>query len=144
RQARAVFPPRPPGDRLDQLADAVHDEGGLRAVLAAPARSHHRYRDDRLLLLQSGPGHGPGRFSGAAPSPVAKRRSREIDWAVDRSFPKAAWAPRGCRRRRIEFAPLTNWPPCRNTTSIYFTLHLCRICDCKFVVMKFHGTLSRW
>ena len=39
RRAGAVPEARPHRDRLDQLADAVHDEGGLRAVPAAARRS---------------------------------------------------------------------------------------------------------
>ena len=53
---QAVFPPGPPRDRADQLADAMHDEGDLRAVPAAPQRPGDRQRDGRLLLLQPGPG----------------------------------------------------------------------------------------
>jgi hypothetical protein len=43
-----LFPPRPPRDRVDQLADAVHDEGDLRPVPAAPPRSRDRHRDGRF------------------------------------------------------------------------------------------------
>ena len=51
RRARATtvlapyLKPRPPRDRLDQLADAMHDEGDLRAVPAAAARSGDRQGD---------------------------------------------------------------------------------------------------
>ena len=47
---------------VDQLADAVHDEGDLRAVPAAPRRSGDRQGDGRLLLLQPGPGARPRRL----------------------------------------------------------------------------------
>ena len=58
----ALCAARPPGDRVDQLADAVHDEGDLRAVPAAPPRSRDRHRDGRVFLLQPGPGNGSRRF----------------------------------------------------------------------------------
>src|SRR5258708_30493487 len=73
----------------------MRDEGDLRAVPAAPARPHHRHRDDRLLLLQPGSGHGPGRFSDPAPPPVAKRRPGKADPIVDRPDLEAARPPRG-------------------------------------------------
>ena len=41
-RAGAASQARTHGDRLDQLADAVHDEGDLRAVPAAPRRSGDR------------------------------------------------------------------------------------------------------
>src|SRR5476651_1518529 len=54
-----------------QLADAVHDEGSLRAVPAEARRSEDRPGNDYLFLLQPGSGHGPRRFSepGRAPAP---------------------------------------------------------------------------
>ncbi len=60
RRARLkeLFPPRPSGDRLDQLADAVHDEGDLRAMFAASPRPGDRGRDRGVLVLQPGPGDG--------------------------------------------------------------------------------------
>ena len=64
--------PRSQGDRLDQLADAMHDEGDLRAVPAAAHGSGHRQDDVRVLVLQ--------------PGPAARRRS---------TFPGSR---RGCRR----------------------------------------------
>ncbi len=77
--AQALFPARSPGDRVDQLADAVHDEGNLRAMPADASRSGDRHRDRGLFLLQPGPGDGPGRFRGIAPPPVAKRRPGKTD-----------------------------------------------------------------
>ena len=50
----------PHGDRIDQFADAVHDEGGLCAVPAAADRSGDRRADRGVLLLQSGPVAGQG------------------------------------------------------------------------------------
>ena len=75
RRARLkrLFPPRPSGDRLDQLADAMHDEGDLRAVPAAPPRPGDRRRDGRVLLLQPGPGAGPRSIS--RPCAAACRRT---------------------------------------------------------------------
>ena len=75
-------------DRVDQLADAVHDEGGLRAVPAAADRSGQRRAQCGVLLLQPGPGAGPGGFSGAARAAGAERRAGEADRAMDR--PRAA------------------------------------------------------
>ncbi len=49
--------------REHQLADAVHDEGSLRAVPAEARRSEDGRGNDRLLVLQSGSGNGPRRFS---------------------------------------------------------------------------------
>ena len=51
RAAQALFPAGSPGDRFDQLADAVHDEGDLRAVPAIAARPANRHRDGGVLLL---------------------------------------------------------------------------------------------
>jgi len=53
RQAglKTLFPPGSPRDRVDQLADAVHDEGDLRAMPAAPPGSLDGHRDGRLLLF---------------------------------------------------------------------------------------------
>ena len=92
-----LFPPGPPRDRVDQLADAVHDEGDLRAVPAAPLRPGERHRNGRVLVLQPGPGHGPRRFSDAAPAPVAERRAGKADQAVDRPLPEAPGPARGGR-----------------------------------------------
>ena len=50
----------PHGHRIDQFADAVHDEGGLCAVPAAADRSGDRRADRGVLLLQSGPVAGQG------------------------------------------------------------------------------------
>ena len=85
----ALFPPGPPRDRVDQLADAVHDEGDLRAVPAAPPRPGHRHRDRRLLLLQPGPGDGPRRLPHPAPPPLAKRRPGKTHQALGRPLPAA-------------------------------------------------------
>ena len=62
RRARAAPAARPRRHRQHQLADAVHDEGSLRAVPAAPRRSGDRPRGVHLLLLQPGPGARPRRL----------------------------------------------------------------------------------
>ena len=75
---KPLFPPGPSRDRVDQLADAMHDEGDLRAVPAAPLRPGERHRNGRVLVLQPGPGHGPRRFPGTCASAcrrTARRRS---------------------------------------------------------------------
>src|SRR5207249_3522307 len=71
------------------FADAVHDEGDLRAVPAIAARPCHRHRDGGVLLLQPGPGDGPGRFPGIAPPALAEQRTGKIEQAVDRPLPAA-------------------------------------------------------
>ncbi len=78
RRPQALFPPGAPRDRLDQLADAMHDEGDLRAVPATPLRPGERHRDGRLLLLQPGPGPRPASISrrcAAASARTARRKS---------------------------------------------------------------------
>ena len=47
--------PGPSRDRIDQFADAMHDEGNLRAMPAAAPRSGDRQGQLRVLLLQPGP-----------------------------------------------------------------------------------------
>ena len=65
-----------------------------------------RHRDGRLLLLQPGPGHRPGRFPRPAPPPVAERRPGKADQAMDRPLPpppRPAPGDRGGVSRRYEF-----------------------------------------
>ncbi len=50
--------------RVDQFADAMHDEGDLRAVPAAAPRPGDRQGDLRVLVLQPGPADRPRRFRG--------------------------------------------------------------------------------
>jgi len=102
RQAglKTLFPPGSPRDRVDQLADAVHDEGDLRAMPAAPPGSLDGHRDGRLLLLQPGPGNGPRRLPHPAPPPLTKRRPGKTHQAVGRPLPAASGqAPRPSRGR---------------------------------------------
>ena len=72
-----LFPAGSPRDRVDQLADAVHDEGDLRAVPAAPLRPGDRHRNRRVLLLQPGPGHGPRRFPGTCAARLSQNGAQE-------------------------------------------------------------------
>ena len=57
--------------RQHQLADAVHDERGVRAVPAEARRSEDRQGVDHLLVLQPGSGNGSRRF------PEPRRRLRQ-------------------------------------------------------------------
>ncbi len=86
-RSRPVSEARSQGHRQHQFADAVHDEGDLRAVSPAPQRSAHGRRDGGVLVLQSGP---VSRSRGLGQSPhaaFAKRRSGEAHQAVDRPMP---------------------------------------------------------
>ena len=85
--AGAVPQARAPRDRVDQLADAVHDEGDLRAVPAAAQRSGHGQGQLRVLLLQPGPAARCRRFSGARGAARAEFGAGEADGAVDRALP---------------------------------------------------------
>ena len=69
--------------RLDQLADAMHDEGSLRPVPAASCRSGHRQAQLRLQLLQPGPAARPRRLRGARCAAAAEQRAGKTDRAVD-------------------------------------------------------------
>ena len=81
---------RPQGDRLHQLADAMHDEGNLRAVPAGASRSRDRRRARGILLLQSGSGPRSRRFRQSARPPRPERRAGEAHAAVDRPLAAAA------------------------------------------------------
>ena len=94
----ALSQPGPSRHRLDQLADAMHDEGDLRPVPAAPPRSGDRQGERGVLLLQPGPGARPGRFPHPAPPPVAERRAGKADQAVDRPLPATLRLASGRRR----------------------------------------------
>ena len=73
RHPGAASQARPHGDRLDQLADAVHDEGNLRAVPAGASRSGDRRGERGVLLLQPGSGPRPRRLR--QPARAARRRT---------------------------------------------------------------------
>ena len=91
---RSVLKPylkaRPPCAGIDQLAHAMHDEGDLRPVPAAPSRSGDGQGIGGLLLLQPGPGARPRRLRLPAPAPAPERRAGKDRRAVDR--PVAAQA----------------------------------------------------
>ncbi len=72
---------------VDQLADAVHDEGDLRAMPAAASRPRDRQAFVRVLLFQPGPADRPCRFSRPVRAARAKFRAGETDRAVDRTLP---------------------------------------------------------
>ena len=76
RRAGALPEAGPHRDRLDQLADAMHDEGSLRPVPAAADRSGDRRAHGGVLLLQPGPGAGPRGFPGAERAAAAEQRCR--------------------------------------------------------------------
>src|SRR5204863_2416680 len=80
-------------------ADAMHDEGDLRAVPAAARRPADRQDDLRVFLLQPGPAARPGRFRRARPAPCAEWRAGEAHRVVDRPLPEASAAARGAQGR---------------------------------------------
>ncbi len=86
--ARALSQTRPPRSGVDQLADAVHDEGNLRAVSAAAPRSGNGKAELRLLLFQPGPGDRPCRFSGLVRTPRAEFGAGEADGPVGCALPR--------------------------------------------------------
>ncbi len=98
RRPRAVFEERAPRHRLDQLADAMYDEGDLRPVPAAPQGSGDRRRDGGVLLLQPGSGARCGRFRQSARQADSERGAGEADAAMDRSLPAPARPPSGRSR----------------------------------------------
>jgi NADPH-dependent glutamate synthase beta subunit-like oxidoreductase len=81
-RARAVSVAEASRHRLDQLADAVHDEGDLRAMPAAAARSRHGQDELCVLVLQPGPAARSRRLPGARHAPQAERRAGEAHRAV--------------------------------------------------------------
>ena len=82
--AEALSQARPSRAGIDQLAHAMHDEGDLRPVPAAPQGSGDRQGDGGVLLLQPGPGARPGRLRLPAPAPAPERRAGEDRGAVAR------------------------------------------------------------
>ncbi len=81
---RAISKGEASGHRQHQLADAVHDEGDLRAMPAAASRSGDGRGDGGVLLLQSGSIARSCGFHQPAYAPVAKWRAGEVDEAMDR------------------------------------------------------------
>ena len=80
--------------RLDQLADAMHDEGDLRAVPAAARRSGDGEDELRLLVLQPGPAARQRRLRGAGCAVEAELGPGEAHRGVDRSLSGRARRPR--------------------------------------------------
>src|SRR5206468_518955 len=70
-------------DRVDQLADAMHAQGDLRAVPAAAPRPAHRKENLRVLLLQPGPGPRQRRLRRLVRAAQAEFLAGETDLAVD-------------------------------------------------------------
>src|SRR5207237_2945904 len=100
-----------PRDRVDQLADAMHDEGDLRPVPAAALRPVERHRDGSVLLLQPGPGPRPRRLPDPAPPSVAEWRAGEVDQAVDRPLPATSRLAHSRRRGVKSAPPIKRKPP---------------------------------
>ena len=73
---------------VDQLPHAMHDEGDLRPVPAAPQGSGDRQGVGGVLLLQPGPGARPRRLRLPAPAPAPERRAGEDRRTMDRPFAK--------------------------------------------------------
>src|SRR5260370_11469696 len=83
-RVEALSQERSPRAGVDQLADAMHDEGDLRPVPAAPQGSGDGQGVGRVLLLQPGPGARQGRLRLPAPALASKRRAGKDRRAVDR------------------------------------------------------------
>ena len=88
RHARAEALPEGRSSRagVDQLPHAMHDEGDLRPVPAAPQGSGDRQGIGGVLLLQPGPGARPRRLRLPAPAAAPERRAGEDRRTVDRPF----------------------------------------------------------
>ncbi len=81
--------------RVDQLADAMHDEGNLRAMPATAARSGDRQAELCFFLLQSGSGTRQRRLRRARCAFVAERSAGKAHRAMGRALPAR------CGRRRL-------------------------------------------
>ena len=79
--------------RQHQLADAVHDEGSLRAVPAEARRSEDRQGDDHLLVLQPGSGARPGGLPESRGAAAAEHRAGEAVEPLARSSAARQGAP---------------------------------------------------
>src|SRR6185436_21017624 len=75
----AALSTEPCRHRVDQLADAMHDEGDLRAVPAAPHRPGDGQGDDRVLLLEPGPAAGRRRLEEPRRPPPPEHRPGKAD-----------------------------------------------------------------
>ena len=85
---------------FDQLADAMHDEGDLRAVSAASPRPHQRQDQLRLFLLQPGSAARPGGFWRTRRAAATEFGAGEADLAMDRALPGGIWHAR-CERMTL-------------------------------------------
>ena len=88
RGSGALPQARAPCARVDQFADAVHDEGDLRAMPAAAPRSRDGQAFVCLLVFQPGPADRPRRFPGPRRAPRAECRAGEADRAMDWPLPR--------------------------------------------------------
>ena len=76
--------------RLDQLADAMHDEGDLRAMPSAAGRSEDGRNALRLFVLQPGSAARSRRLACARCAVAAEQRAGEAHGRVGRSLPGEA------------------------------------------------------
>ena len=86
--SRAVSQARASRACVDQLADAVHDEGDLRAMPATAPRPGVRQAVVCIFLLQSGPAHRPRRLSRTVRAARAEFGAGKVDGAVGRALPR--------------------------------------------------------
>ncbi len=100
--------------RLDQFADAVHDERDLRAMPAAAARPGDGRDPVRVFVLQPGPGSRCGRLRGARGASGAERGAGRTDRAVGHALPRAG------RRRGV--ARRARWSPTGREAARFFAL----------------------
>src|SRR5262249_53565914 len=91
RRAGAAPQVGPRRHRQHQLADAVHDEGSLRAMPSEARRSEDRRGGDHLLVLQPGSGHGPRGF----PEP---QRSAPTEYGAGEALEHVAGSPPSSER----------------------------------------------
>src|SRR5207245_3844443 len=105
------LPPRHRGNRIVQLTDAVHDEGDLRAVLVQAPRSANRQGILRVLLLRSGPAHGPDGLGQPAHAPARKLPPRKALRALAGLPARANQPAQGVSDvTRARLAGLGAWP----------------------------------
>src|SRR4029079_8533242 len=83
--ARAVSVAAACSPRLDQFADAMHDEGDMRSMSATASRSGDGQGELRVLVLQSGSAARRSRLRGARCAPQAERGAGKADGALGRA-----------------------------------------------------------
>src|SRR5439155_5523856 len=91
-------------NRIDQLADAMHDEAGLRAVFAAARRSRDRQRVVRLLLFQSGSASRRGRLHQSPRAAATEHGGGEVDEPLAHAIAGEAGSGAGDRRMTRDVA----------------------------------------